>query len=154
MGDKLVSIVCIILITIVFSCNSIDYQTIKIDNQNKEIEIINSEKFVIDSVSIEKLGKLYFSKSLKNKSKGSKLISLKNNDSDYRLYIDSLSTLKCDDDNLSLDIVIREKGSVIRITKEIAMNFKHFKEAQVLRGLKYEPCSKKISILGTDRQYK
>lgn len=142
------------LIISVSSCTSVDYQTLKIDNQNKELEIVSSEEFVIDSVSIEKFGTLYFSKSLEDKTKGSKSISFKNIDTGYQTYIDSLSVLNCDDDNLSLDIIIRKKGSNIKITKEIAMNFKHFDEVQILRGLKYKPCSKEIDTIETDRRYK
>lgn len=154
MAIRLIYISCLMLIITVSSCTPIDYQTLKVDNQNQELEIISSGEFVIDSVSIEKFGTLYFSKSLEDKTKGSKSISFKNVDMDYQTYIDSLSVLKCDDDNLSLDIIIRKKGSNIKITKEIAMNFKHLDEVQILRGLKYNPCSKEIDTMETDRRYK
>jgi len=94
MAIRLIYISCLMLIITVSSCTPIDYQTLKVDNQNQELEIISLGEFVIDSVSIEKIGTLYFSKSLEDKTKGSKSISFKNVDMDYQTYIDSLSVLK------------------------------------------------------------
>jgi hypothetical protein len=154
MVTKTIYIIFIAALLTLSSCTPIDYQTFKIDNLNKEISIISSDEFVIDSISVERFGSLYFSKSLKDKSKGESKIALDKSNNEYQVYIDSLSVLKCDTDNLSLDIVIRKKGSTIKVTKEMAMNFKHLDEIQILRGLKYEHCSKQIDTLESERRYK
>ncbi len=154
METKSKYITALLLILFFSSCVPVDYQNLKIDNADKEISIINSEEFVIDSISIERFGVLYFSKSLKNKSKGKASISMIEKDNDYQVYVDSLSVLKCDEDDLSLDIIIRKKGSNVKVTKEIAKNFKHLDDIQILRGLKYNPCDKRIDTLRTDGRYK
>lgn len=151
---KLKCITTLVLICMFSNCMKVDYQTFQLDNLNKEISIISSDEFVIDSVSIERFGGLYFSKSLKDKSRGKSIISLDESYKEYQIYVDSLSALKCDTDNLSLDIIIRKKGSTIKVNKEIAMNFKHLDEIQTLRGLKFEYCSKQIDTFEADRRYK
>jgi hypothetical protein len=144
----------LLLVLTFSSCTPVDYQTLKINSADKEISIISSDEFIIDSISVERFGILYFSKSLKNKSEGKSMISLSKNDNDYQVYVDSLSVLKCDDDDLSLDIIIRRKGSKVKVTKEVAQNFKHLDDIQILRGLKYNPCSKQVDTLRTDGRYK
>ncbi|HET7178556.1 MAG TPA: hypothetical protein VFI14_02475, partial [Chryseosolibacter sp.] len=57
------------------SCTRVEYQAIKIDLQNRQVSVLSND-FVIDSVSIEKFGRLYFSKSLVSKKDGSHQVSI------------------------------------------------------------------------------
>lgn len=135
------------------SCTRVEYQAIKIDLQNRQVSVLSND-FVIDSVSIEKFGRLYFSKSLVSKKDGSHQVSIGARDNGYRIQIDSLSLLQCGEDNLNLVIIIRRMGSNVRVTRNIAMNFEHVDEIQTLHGVKYSPCSKSIDTLMTDKRWR
>ena len=138
------------LLIILSAC--VDYQEIKIDNKKKEISIISSDSYVVDSIVVERFGKVFFSKSLKDKTKGSSSVLLDDSDQGYEIKIDSLAILNCDTDNLSLDVIIRKKGSPIEVTNDIAKGFKFHDDIQILRGLKYEHCSKHIDTFKLDRR--
>lgn len=154
METKLICIITAMLVFAFLGCTSVGYQVLKIDYANNEISIINSDEFVIDSISIERFGILYFSKSLREKSKGVSVIKLDESNTQYKVFVDNLHVLECDMDNLSLDIFIRKKGSTFKIAKKIAMNFKHLNSVQTLRGLKYEHCSQRIDTFETERRYR
>lgn len=143
----------IILFFIFFGCTNLDYQKIIIDNNTKTISLLSSD-FVIDSVSIEKFGKAEYSISLNNKSLGKNKIILTNNNQGYNIYNNNLNLLYCNDENLSLSIIIRKKGATTKVTENMAMNYKINSDIQVLRSYTYDPCSKTIDTLETDRSFK
>lgn len=89
-----------------------DNQVLKLDYPNNEIEIINSNEYVIDSVCIAYSDNVYFSKSLKNKSEGSRMITLNTSNHNYKVYTDSLSALIKDTllvGRTNVHVFIREK---------------------------------------------
>lgn len=67
------------------SCESIDYQVIKIDNKSKEL-ICNSQDYIIDSVSLELNNKIVYSVSLLDKSEGETQIFLNKLSNKYKIY--------------------------------------------------------------------
>lgn len=143
----------IILFFIFFGCTNLDYQKIIIDNDTKTISLLSSD-FVIDSVSIEKFGKAEYSISLNNKSLGKNKIILTKDNQGYNIYNNNLNSFYCNDENLSLSIIIRKKGATTKVTENMAMNYKVNSDIQVLRSYSYHPCSKTIDTLETDRSFK
>jgi len=146
------SLLIIMLTFIFFGCTNIDYQKIVIDNNKRTISILDSD-FVIDSISISKFGKTKYSISLKDKLLGSTDLDINQPNSAYKVYVDELSTLLCDDKNLSLLIIIRKKGEPVKVAENVANNFETNPYIQVLYR-KYSPCSKEIDTLETDGNLK
>ncbi len=143
----------LVLLSIGISCTSIDYQKIELDWSKRQITLL-SNSFVIDSIYVERFGKLYYSKSLLNKLEGRQEVSLVNSTDGYLTHVDSLSALKCGEANLGLGIIIRKKGSVIKVTRMIGKGIEHNEEIQTLIGLKYDQCSKGLDTLTTDKFWK
>lgn len=142
----------IILFFIFFGCTNLDYQKIIIDNDTKTISLLSSD-YVIDSVSIEKFGKAEYSISLNNKSLGKNKIIMTKDNQGYKVYNNNLKSLYCNDVNLGLSIIIRKKGTTTKVTENMAMNYRVNSDIQVLI-YKYQPCSKTIDTLETDRSFK
>jgi hypothetical protein len=147
------SLLAILFLFAFFGCTNLDYQKIIINNDKKTISLLDSN-FVIDSISVEKFGKAEYSISLNNKSLGKNSIILTKDNQGYNVYNNNLKSLDCNDDNLSLSIIIRKKGTTTRVTENMAMNYKVNADIQVLRSYTYHPCSKKIDTLETDRSFK
>lgn len=144
--------ITILFLFIFFGCTNIEYQKIIIDNNKKTISLLDSN-FVIDSISITKFGKAHLSISLKDKLRGSSYLDINNLNSDYKINVNELNTLQCDDENLGLLIIIRKKGESVKVTENMANNFETNPNIQVL-DRKYFPCSKKIDTLETDGSFK
>jgi hypothetical protein len=136
---------------IISGCSNVDYQRIVIDNEKKTISILDSN-FVIDSISIGKFGKSNLSISLKDKIQGISFLNITHPNPAYKVYVDEFSALNCDD-NLSLLIIIRKKGESVKVTEDIANNFKTNPNIQVLYR-KYFPCKKEIDTIETDGHFK
>ena len=81
-------------------------------------------------------------------------MSLVNPTEAYTKHVDSLAGLKCNEDNLNLGVIIRKKGSVVKVNKRIAEGTAHNAEIQTLIRLKYDPCSKGIDTVTTDKVWK
>jgi hypothetical protein len=137
---------------IISGCSNVDYQRIIINNEKKAISILDSN-FVIDSISIGKFGKSKLSISLKDKMQGISFLDIIHPNPAYKVYVDEFSALNCDDENLTLSIIIRKKGESIKVTEDLANNFKTNPNIQVLYR-KYFPCSKEIDTIETDGHFK
>lgn len=146
------SLVTILFLIIFYGCTNIDYKKIIIDNDKKTIAILDSN-FVIDSISISKFGKAHLSISLKDKLRGSSYLNINNPNSGYKVYVNELNTLQCDDKNLGLLVIIRKKGKPIKVTENMANNFETNSNIQVL-DRKYFHCSKEIDTSETDGSFK
>lgn len=145
-----------ILVFIVFllmGCSNTNYNKIVIDNEKKTISILGDD-FVIDSVSIQSFDIIKYSSSLNNKLQGENVVYLTRKNHGYELYVDKLDSLNCDDENLSLSIYIRKRGSTEIVTEDISIGIKVSPNIQVLRGLRYLPCSKEIDTFETDRSFR
>lgn len=143
LGIKVLGVLLIMLTT---GCHHTDYQTLIINSDGNEISLFNSNDFVIDSISIDYLGKNYFSLALINKSKGEDKVSLIKPSSNYKLYLNDLKKIKCEDD-IGLNVVIRKKYSNTKVTSDIANNYKHSKDIQVLKSYKYYLCIKVVDTV-------
>jgi hypothetical protein len=141
-----------ILLFTLFSCSNTDYQKIIINNSNKTISLLSPD-FVIDSVSIQKFGKTEYSCSLDNKYLGTNKIIMTKDNKGYNVYTNNLKSFNCNDNNLSLTIIIRKRGATTKVTENIAMNLETNSNIQV-KDYKFYPCSKKIDTLETDRSFK
>jgi len=133
-----------------FSCDNTDYQVLKIDNQNKKVEVLDSN-YVIDSIAFEKDNKNIFSISLKNKFEGSNTIDLSKVSSEYKLYINHIDSIGCN--NVSGIIFIRKKGFRENISKEVIRQKKHYQEIQQF-FLTLKPCSNSIEEIKALRRLK
>ena len=104
-----IPITFMVIYYIVFNLIFPDVQVLKFDYPNNQIEIINSNEYIIDSVSIASSSHIYYSKSLKNKSEGSKIVTLDTSNDNYKIYTDSLSVLTKDSLSVYTSVFIREK---------------------------------------------
>jgi hypothetical protein len=146
------TLILYLLLIIVSGCTNVDHKKIIINNSKKTISVLDSN-FVIDSFSISKFGKPKFSISLKNKRLGSSYLDLNQSYYEYKNYVNDLNTLQCNDINLNLSIIIRKKGESVRVTQDIANNFKQSPFIQILFA-KYSPCSKETDTIETSGFYK
>lgn len=151
MGNKI--LILIFFIFLLIGCSDTNYQKIVIDNQNKSISVLSND-FVIDSICIQKFGVIKYSSSLYDKTSGTNKIYLTKKNDGYELYTNKLDSLNCNDENLSLAIYIRKKGSSVRVTENISIGLEVTPDIQVLRGLIYSPCSKEIDSIETDRSFR
>lgn len=145
-----ISILTLIAITGCFSPGS---QNVKLNWAENRISVL-SDSFVIDSIFIERFGELYYAKGLLNKGRGENDVFLYGAKDDYIEYVNKLSSLNCNEDNLNLGVILRKKGSLIKVTRTIAQGLEHPQEIQTLIRLKYEPCAKKIEIKSADKIWK
>ncbi|WP_284653544.1 hypothetical protein [Flavobacterium terrisoli] len=133
-------------------CSNIDYQKIVINNHKKTIKLLNPN-FVIDSISISKFGKSKLSISLQNKLQGNSFLDITQPNLAYKVYADKFDYLSCDDPNLTLRIIIRQKGKDVKLTENVANNFETNPYIQTLY-IKYLPCSKEVDTFETDGHLK
>lgn len=127
-------------------CKHIDYQTLIINTKSNEISLLKSNDFIINSISIDYLGKNYFSLALINKLKETNKILLIKPDNNYKIYLNNLKKLTCKDD-INLNVVIRKKDSKTKLTSDIANNYKHSKDIQVLKSYKFDLCFKIVDTV-------
>ena len=151
MGNKI--LILVFFIFLFTGCSETNYQKIVVDNQNKSISVLGDD-FVIDSICIQKFGVIKYSSSLNNKPSGANRVYLTKNNVGYEMYVNKLDSLNCNDENLSLAIYIRKKGSTVRVTEDISIGLEVTPDIQVLRGVRYSPCSNEIDSMETDRSFR
>jgi hypothetical protein len=148
-------------IVIAFSCVALvswscgDSRTnfsVRIDqSDNGSITVLDESDFVIDSLVITGRGMVYFSKGLTTKLNGSSKTSIGRQDLGYKIYTDSLRSLTCGDHFIGMDIILRKRGSNVKVTNDIAQGFRRIPEIYIVKGVKYIPCSKEVDTLLTER---
>lgn len=144
--NTVIKVLFVLLILLATGCQYTDYQSLIINTDDNEIHLLNSNDFVIDSISIDYLGKNYYSLALIDKSQGKGEISLATPCIDYKLHLNDLKNLNCEED-VGLNIVIRKKGATVKLTNDLANNYKHSKDIQVLKGYKYRTCIKVVDTV-------
>lgn len=145
MGNKYT--ITIFISCIFFCCSRVKQQKIIIDNEKKIISAVDST-FVIDSICIKKFNEVQFSTSLNNKSKGASQFDMNYTNIGYKTYVNKLEMIPCNDENLSILIIVRKKEHPIKASKEIIQNFKKNEFIQVSYS-KYFSCSKRVDTLET-----
>lgn len=142
-------ILFLLFFIVTLSCESIDYQKIKIENYKKTIYCISNE-YIIDSVSFELNNELVFSTSLIDKKTGSSQVELNNLSNQYKVHKD-YNFDKCDE--LVGLVFVRKKGNTNPITKEILNQKKDYKDIQQF-FINLYPCKNTINEFDALRRLK
>lgn len=136
------------------SCSQIERETVIIDSKNKVVSLTNNSNYVIDSLVIRSDLDTIFSVSLNDNKKGKNQIFLNHDNLDYKIYKNKFEEAKSLDNDLELLLILRRKGSNVKVNDKIANQIIRHKDVQVIRGYKFMIDNNKIDTLLTDPHFR